>query len=439
MRCICCGLKISEGFHPTKYGNVCDRCWNDPNLFFPERIKESDHQEFIFDIYVSDLDSKESLFLPVMRLKQNEITLYTGKLNSRNLLKLYAILGFEEETLTGYQRELYEGQTKEIADYLLNCPAPIMPGLFISIREGARFKPFEKKYNADFGELEVPLKKGALWVIDGQHRIGGFENIISNFDFINENDQLSDAIKKLLDFEIPITFLDSRQAIEIIHDVENLSLKYSDIERLVFFIINKTQRRLSPSLKDTLQYVISEAGIEGIPTIEKESWRTEAAAIGIDLNALEESPLFKKINISGQRGLGRPMQLNSFVSSQRPLLQNKTYSHLSIEKKKEFLLKYWGAIKKINEDAFSDGKYRNYLLLKAIGIYTLNFLAVDYINLCNEMNLDFIEESNILKFVNKMKGFNWTKESSPLTGLGGMKGVREARKNLIDYITNNKK
>ena len=149
MRCICCGLKITEGYHPTEYGDVCDRCWNDKNLFFPERLKENNEINYIFDIFSTNSDTNETLSLPVMRLNQSGIILYAGKLHIKHLLKLYAILGFEEETLSGYQRELYEGQTKEISEYILSCPAPIIPGLFISIREGAQFISLNEN-NKDF-------------------------------------------------------------------------------------------------------------------------------------------------------------------------------------------------------------------------------------------------------------------------------------------------
>ncbi|MHA1875587.1 MAG: DGQHR domain-containing protein [Promethearchaeota archaeon] len=427
MRCISCGLTIGNKYHVTNQGNVCDRCWNDPNLFFPEKLEENGTLNLIQNIFQNEDDPY--LDLPVLKLQQKDVSLYSGKLDAINLLKLYGIASFEEYTLSGYQRDINDNQTDELSKYILECPLALMPGLFVSIRGEVSFNPFKK--SDDFGLLRVPLKKGALWVIDGQHRIGGFEKIFAQLGTMT-HDERQDLIT-LQNYEVPITFVDSTKAIRVMQKEKKLELTEPDIEKLAFFIINKTQRRLSPSLKDTLQYCISRVGIRGVPAIEKEYWRTEAAAIGIDLNSNPDSPWYQKINISGQRGLERPLQLNSFVSSLAKLYQNKVFLSLSHKEKQILLNRYWSAIRKINIDAFSDNNYRNYILTKTIGVYTLNLMLLDYL-LHREESKDILDEHNISEFVNKLQNFDWSKESSPLVGYGGMKGVIEARLLLLDYM-----
>lgn len=439
MICVCCGLRITGEYHKIEQGYLCDRCWNDPNLFFPERLKNSGKWGEIFSVFVSNSDTTETLSFPVIRLFQKGVKLYTGKLNAKNLLRLYAVFGFEEETLRGYQRELYENQVNDVYQYLLDCPVAIMPGLFISVRYGVKFipsfDPESKEMGMDFGKLEVPLRKGAIWIIDGQHRIGGFEKALANFGQVESNNCYSeDPLLNLMDYELPVTFIDSTEAVELINHSNGTKLNPEDIERVAFFIINKTQRRLSPSLKDTLQYCIKRAGMNGIPVIERESWRADATSIIIDLNALEDSPLYQKVNISGQRGMNRPIQLNSFVSSLNPLFRNKKVLLLNNNEKKKLLLSYWKSIKRINEKSFKDTDYRNYLLLKTMGVYTLNLLILDYIRIYNEKGVDILDESNIKEFTDKLKGFDWSKETSPIRNFGGMKGVKEAYNVLINYI-----
>ena len=41
MRCVCCGKKIINGAHGPFENDeyYCDKCWNDPCLFFPEKIE----------------------------------------------------------------------------------------------------------------------------------------------------------------------------------------------------------------------------------------------------------------------------------------------------------------------------------------------------------------------------------------------------------------
>lgn len=437
--CACCGLKISEKYYKSKHGFVCERCWNDPNLFFPEKVRNSSKWEEASSILDLSKDPKETLSLTVVKLRQKDLTLYTGKMKAKDLLRLYAVFGFEEETLDGYQRDLYERKVNDLYGYLLDCPIAVMPGLFISIRDGSKFIPRvnleSNEKDEDLGKLEIPIRKGALWIIDGQHRMGGFEKVLANIGQFQGNNSLEeDSFYDLMDYELPVTFIDSKEAIEVVNHSEGTELTPIDIERMAFFIFNKTQNRLSPSLKDTLQYCIKTSGMNGVPIIERESWRVDATAIAIDFNILNDSPFYSKINISGQRGLNRPIQLNSFVSSLKPLFGNQEFSQLHKSEKKEFLLQYWKAIKKMNESAFSDERYRNYLLLKAFGVYTLNHLCLEYVKLCSEKGFDFLDESNIETFINRIEGFDWSKATSPIAHFGGMGGVREALNILLDYL-----
>ena len=437
MICSCCGLKITEKYHEIDNGHLCERCWNDPNLFFPEKFKNSEKWQKVLNLFSSTHDLTEKITLPVLKLRQKGVTLYSGKLKAKNLLKLYGIFGFQEDTLEGYQRDIYEEQVKDLYQYLINCPVAIMPGLFISVRESVNFIPYNVHNSEieDFGILEVPLKKGALWIIDGQHRIASFEKILANITHFNDDNKfVENSFLSLMDYEIPVTFIDSKNSLRTVNNNEITKLVSSDIERMAFFIINKTQRRLSPSLQDTLQYLISRSGMNSIPVIQREMWRTYATALIIDLNALENSPLYKKINISGRRGLNRPIQLNSFVSSLRPLFHNEEFSNLNMDEKRELLFKYWDQIKLIYNNAFLDTNYREYLILKSIGVYTLNLLLLDYIKYCRDNDYDFLNKVNINNFITKMEGFDWSKDSSPIANFGGMKGVKEARIVLLDYM-----
>ena len=72
MRCVSCGLTISDKYHITESGNVCERCWTDPNLFFPEKLKDYGTLEYVRNLLGSDIKSDEILELPVIKLKQKD-------------------------------------------------------------------------------------------------------------------------------------------------------------------------------------------------------------------------------------------------------------------------------------------------------------------------------------------------------------------------------
>jgi DGQHR domain-containing protein len=439
LSCVCCGLKISGDKFHTAQGYVCERCWNDPNFFFPEKIMKNERVKKLFDSYN---DSKfELLKMNVIKLNQKNVDLYTGKLKIKEVLNLYAVCNFEEETLEGYQRELYDDQVNDLYQYMKECPIAIMPSILISIRDGINFTRYsiDDENITDFGKLEIPIKKGAFWIIDGQHRIGSFEKFLANIvQFKTDDENYNAYLDTFLNYEVPITFIDSSQAINLVKKDQDISLSPTDVERAIFFIINKTHKRLSPSLEDALQYCIKTSGVPGIPSIEKNKWRSEATAIALQLNFDENSSLYQKINISGTRGLNRPLQLNSFVSSLKPIFNIKQFSEHSLEDKKTLLFIYWNSIKNINKEAFNELEYKKYLLLKSIGVYSLNLLLCEYLNLQTNSDV-LLKKENIEIFVYNLKYFDWRKQDSIIANFGGMKGVKETHRLLLDHLYKNKK
>jgi len=426
MICACCGFEINGEPHKISRGYVCDSCWNDPNNFFPEKMSHLERWEIFSKMFQSE--NLDAIEVPVVRIKQKNLTLYTGKLRAKNLLKMYGFCGFEEETLSGYQREIYEEKINDIYEYLVKCPMAVLPSIFISLRNGAQFKSIypSSLSSDDLGTLTIQLKKGSIWIIDGQHRVGGFEKVLGNIALFKESKfRENDEFVKLMDYELPVIFIDSYEAAIFFNHNERMKTSAVDIERTIFFIINKTQNRISPSLKDALQYSIKMAGVNGIPVIDREEWRTEATSLIIKLNNLKNSPFLRKFNMSGARGLGRPVQLYSFVSSLKPLFMSDIFKKLDSDEKLLFLLTFWETVKSMNPKAFSENSYKDYLILKTIGIYSLNLLCSDYLNWCREKNLDLLEKDNVKVFLNPISNFDWRRSTSHIAHFGGLSGVRE--------------
>ena len=434
MICACCGFEIDGKMHKIKRGYICDGCWNDPDNFFPEKISHSEEWKNLVNILQDE--NNETIKVPVVKIKQKKLTLYAGKLRSKDILKMYGVCGFEEETLSGYQRELYEEKINDIYEYLIKCPIAVLPAIFISLRNGAQFDSISQtSLNDDIGTLTIQLKRGSIWIIDGQHRVGSFEKVLGNIThFENSKFSENDEFIELMGYELPVIFIDSNKATESFDRNERAKASPLDIERTIFFIINKTQNRISPSLKDVLQYCIKRSGVNGIPIIEREEWRTEATSLIIKLNDVEDSPFFGKINISGARGLRRPIQLYSLVSSLKSLFMNDIFLEFDLKDKMHFLLIFWETIKSIYPKAFSENTYKDYLILKTIGIYSLNMLCSDYLRWCKERNLVFLEKDNIKAFLNPLNNFDWRRPTSPIAHFGGLSGVREVHSILLQKI-----
>jgi len=429
MICSCCGYEIKDKAHPVENGQryVCEKCWNNPELFFPEKIEGDQRLKLLSEMASATRNQVGSIEVKVIKLVQKEIEMYIGKMKVNDILGLYELDKFKEEELEGYQREQYEERTSELVQYLTRCPLAIMPALLVSLRE-IKFDP----QDGDFGILRIPRKKGSIWMIDGQHRVGGFGKVRERFVFSKEFSPT--LFLDLMNYEFPIVFVDSEIAAEKIsaksEHIET-GLSSEDIERTIFFIVNKTQKGISPSLKDALLYRIKTSGIQGLPMIEKEGWRVTGAKIGIFMNREDDSPLKEKINISGKRETGKPIQLNSFVSSLQTLFSDKDFSRLSDSEKQEFLESYWTSLRDLFPQAFDKKTEKEYMLTKALGVYSLHWLAKDIFQECLKQNCDYGKPENLKSRLAALSSFDWHIKTSPLSALGGMKGATKAHDLLL--------
>lgn len=432
MICTCCGYEIKGRKHSVENGEkqVCDKCWNNADLFFPEKIQEDERFRLLSKMAKETRTREGPVEVRVIKLVQKDIRMYIGKMRVNDILELYELDKFKEEELEGYQREQYEERTSELVAYLSKCPLAVMPALLVSLRK-TEFEP----QDGDLGLLRIPRKKGAIWIIDGQHRIGGFGKIRDRFIFSKEVDPA--LFSGLMDYEFPVVFVDSKTASKKIgkrltHNDNGFSSE--DIERTIFFIVNKTQKGISPSLKDALLYRIKMSGIEGLSIIEKEGWRIDGTQIVITLNNQDSSPLKDKVNISGKRGTGKPIQLNSFVTSLKMLLSDKDFAELSNEDKTLFLETYWTALRELIPEAFDKKTEKGYMALKALGVTSLNWLARDIFQICHKDAYDFKQTSDLKLLLTPVKSLDWSTKTSPLSGLGGMKGASRAHDMLVEAI-----
>lgn len=432
MICACCGFEIKGKMHEVENGakRICEKCWNNPELFFAEKIQEDERLSLLSKMANEARNNEGTISVKVFKLAQKEIEMYVGKMKVNDILELYELDRFKEEELEGYQRDLYEERTSELVQYLTKCPLAVMPALLVSLRK----TEFEI-VDGDFGVLKIPRKKGSIWIIDGQHRIGGFGKIRDRFVF--SKTIAPSLFSGLMDYEFPVVFVDSQSAVEKVgaklKETEN-GFSSEDIERTIFFVVNKTQSGISPSLKDALLYRIKTSGIQGLPIIEKEGWRINAAEIGITLNALENSPLKNMINIGGKRESGKPIQLNSFVTSLEMLFKNKDFSNLRINDKLCFLKAYWSSLRDILPEAFDARTEKEYMLLKALGVYSIHWLARDIFQLTVKQGFDFKQAEILKEKLTPIKSFDWDVKTSPLSALGGMKGASKAHDLLLSKL-----
>ena len=458
--CNCCGFPFDLKTHKKhlntlsgESADVCEWCWHQGGLYFldkpindemaiPSSATSKLLQRHIIENIKQIGNSKTSVPIiktNVIKLNQKGVTAYTGKMKALDILALFDLKRWAEETLDGYQRKLYVEQQREVADYINRCPIPIIPSILVSLSPEVRFTSED---NRDAGSLSIPLFKGAITIIDGQHRMSGFQyyydklsKIENKIRYKEENVEtklVRKGLIQILEFEVPVLFIDSKQTAELITKLSKEELDKpadtSDVERVIFYILNKTQKGISPSLKDTLQFLIYRSGVRGIPSVEKNLWRIEATEIGHRMN-LNESPFSGIINLSGTSGKGRIIQLSSFVNSIEPLFRINEIKN--IDERYNYLFDYWVLIKEMFPASFKEPK--KYVIMRALGIYTLNLVACDIYKWCIQENKQPVKE-NIKNYLIPLKKFEWSKKTSPLRAFGGMGGVNEAYHLILEIL-----
>ncbi len=182
--------------------------------------------------------------------------------------------------------------------------------------------------------------------------------------------------------------------------------------------------------------------------------------MAINLNCKQDSPLKGKINVSGQRNSGKPIQLNSFVSSLEILFKDKEFSNLSLEVKQHFLEAFWQALKQVNslefglEENHKNGEEfgRRYqlniirktkkqrhvekksLFFTSLSIHTLHRISRDILHMKLKNGIELDLQESLVATLSPLKLFDWKANSSPLSALGGMKGVSKAYEVLSEII-----
>jgi DGQHR domain-containing protein len=326
---------------------------------------------------------------------------------------------------------LYEERKKEIARYLRECPIPVVPAVLATIGDESEFEPYEKR--GPLGYLKVPAKKGVVYLIDGQHRMAGFQWFLDQLAAADENKRLGvpnemsdrelEHYRQILSYEVPILFIDGEQAAHLVQSAKKPDGKPTekrDVERALFLILNKTQKGIRPSLKDTLQFMIWRSGINGIPGLEDVD-RVKATELVLRLNS-NGTPLSGMINPSGARGMQRPVQLSSFVTSLEPLYDDERFARLSDREKYEFVKTYWNVLREMYPLGFENESWRKHLVLKTVGVYVLNRVARDFLSWA-EVNRVEVSADSVKDYLSPLGTFDWNRDNSPLKGYQGMGGV----------------
>ncbi len=330
----------------------------------------------------------ETIQVQVARFEQNGQVMFVGVMDSSDLAQIANVDVRDEQTNpNGYQRHRDETRCRRIAEFI-NEPTSALPGsILLNLRGSSTFS--SNTENGLQGTLLIPNRKGAAWIVDGQHRMGGFEYTERKF-------------------AVPVVFF------------ENLPRRQ---EMVNFSVINDTQKGVNTSLTLSLLGELRE---------NPQDWKIKAHDIVYQLNRDPDSPWLERVNMTGAKGMHRPVNLASFANALKPLLrQHGFFQTMELNDQVLLLKRFWSVTRDMFPDAWSEP--RRHVLLKTLGVYTLSQVAAYVFELCAANGGDFSQE-RMQEYLSPLAGFDWHRDTSPFRALGGMKGCKEATAVLIGRL-----
>lgn len=210
--------------------------------------------------------------IPVLSAVQPIGKVYVTKMEAQELLRMSSVdrrhINDDDEVL-GIQRPLRPDKVREIKKYLTTQNATFPNSIIVNVKQ-------EDVVNQSDSEIEIVDNEDAFTIIDGQHRLYGFE------DYNGKT------------FELILTIF--------------VGLEVS-LQSEVFSIINSQQTKVDPSLNVNLE--LSDI---------TENPRKKLVQIAQSFNIDKESPWFQQIKMLGNQSTGM-ISLAAFV---KPLF-NLTY------------------------------------------------------------------------------------------------------------------
>jgi DGQHR domain-containing protein len=251
----------------------------------------------------------------VMPLAQGDLVMYAFVAPSEVLRSICTVSRREEDSGKGYQRHLKESRLRQIARYVDDRRGAIPNNIIVDFfHEGVVVDEAKRT-------ITVPSTEPVAWVIDGQHRLFGFDFAHTQYPLL----------------VTAFVRLDLKKEVDM------------------FVTINTEQKRLPSSLALDL------LGITGT----EEDINRRCRELVAKLNEDEESPWYGQVNMTGE-GTGH-IALVNYVRKVKPLV-----SHLGVLHNYTFLQQYgalvnfWSAIKAVYADQWGKS-----LLTKTLGFGAL--------------------------------------------------------------------
>lgn len=325
------------------------------------------------------------LRVPAVRFSQNGRVFYTAVIPAGDLVARSRVDVWEPdvpEDQTGYQRAPSATRKRQIAEYVARRDAILPAGGFANVRseDGSakygqilKFAPSgSDDASGAAGILTIPSDV-PIWIVDMQHRTGGFEVAIEN-----------DPETHVRNFPLVVTIADGISKLEEIEQFE---------------IINTNQKKVRTDLARRLLAIQSHDPDKRL-TLDRlgKLWEARGPVV-VDYLRSSEGVWKDRIMPPNRTKAECPKAIvreTSFVSTLKPVLLQPYFMRATDTAAATFISRYWEALSQLLPDAF---RYpAEHVIQKTPGIYPLHAIFPEVFEHAREAGGPTVENfMNILK------------------------------------------
>lgn len=319
----------------------------------------------------------------IIQSKMRGRVTYQGYVSSQIATNFTYSKLYNDSSGKGYQRPIDKKRCKDFANYLSQGEDALYTPILLNASGNWEFHAYDK-HRPNFGRL-ICKKKATL--MDGQHRLGGIK------EYITETDST-----------LNVPFL----AFHHLDDDEEIKL---------FDIINTKAKGIGTSLSRYLNRDNDEI-----------SW------VATNLILRPESPFFSKGTLIGKRTKEKNITLQNLYNIVKLLTKTSALEKLPKEKKLNIALFYFNLIKELFPDQWNDNK-----LYRLTHITCLNALAIAGNKIINENYLEKSQQpdsAKIARLLINIKVIDWS-TSGDLRYLKGVSGSKMLSDDIWNCIKSN--
>lgn len=297
--------------------------------------------------------------LRMTRLRQEPRDLFMGPVRTEDIIRLSRVAEWNEETEEGYQRAPEISRIRKLAAFLKSESVPMLPS---SVLLSHRGKPLTKRELAqDVYEIEVPDDE-VLWIVDGQHRIGGLRMAIERH-----------GLDRFRDFQLPVVLMEFDDETEEAHQ---------------FQLINENMKKVNTMLARRLLQMRLERGGADVKRALRESrrlWEADSVEVIRSMTSDSSSMWHGRIQAPNQKKLPEHIIRElSFSTSLRQILTDDLARDLTIDKITQFLKNYWNAWRVLIPEAFEEPE--QFVIQKSSGVFIQHQVAKYVLRLLSSRN-----------------------------------------------------